>query len=55
MSTKARDKALSGEQEEIRGYIFKITEDITIRFKGRLYNIKDGEEKLVKVLGIENK
>jgi len=34
--------------------IFKIIEDITITFKGRLCNIKDGEGKLVKVLGIEN-
>ena len=55
MSAKARDKALSGEQEEIKGYIFKIMEDITMTFKGRLCNIKDGKEKLVKVLGIENR
>ena len=55
MSAKARDKALSREWEMIRGYIFKITEDITIIFKGRLCNIKDSKGKLVKALGIENR
>jgi len=30
-------------------------EDITIIFKGRLYNIKDSKEKLVKYLGIEDR
>ena len=55
MSAKAGNKALSKEWEEIRGYIFEITEDITIIFKGRLYNIKDGKGKLVKVLGIKNR
>jgi len=39
----------------IRGYIFKIIEDITIIFKGRLYNIIDGKGKLVKDLGIEDR
>ena len=52
MSAKAGDKALSGEQEEIRGYKFKIIEDITIIFKGRLCNIKNSKGKLVKELGI---
>ena len=54
MSAKARDKALSREQEAIRAYKFKITEDITITFKGRLYNITDGKGKIVKELGIED-
>ena len=30
-------------------------EDITIIFKGILYNIKDGKGKLVKALGIEDR
>jgi len=30
-------------------------EDMIITFKGGLYNIKDGKEKLVKALGIENR
>ena len=54
MSAKARDKALSGEWEEIRGYIFKIIEDMTIIFKGRLCNITDNKGKVVKELGIKN-
>ena len=54
MSAKARDKALSGEQKTIGGYIFKIIEDMTMTFKSILYNIKDGEGKLVKELGIED-
>jgi len=29
-------------------------EDMTMIFKGGLYNIKDGEGKLVKALGIED-
>ena len=37
----------------VGAYKFKIIEDITIIFKGILYNIKDGKEKLVKELGIE--
>ena len=55
ISAKARDKALSGEQKKIRGYKFKITEDITIIFKSGLYIIKDGKGKLVKELGIEDR
>ena len=54
MSAKARDKALSGKQEIIRGYIFEIMEDITIIFKGGLCNIKDGKGKIVKALGIKD-
>ena len=54
MSTKTGDKAFNREQEEIRGHIFEITEDMTMTFKGRLCNIKDGKRKLVKALGIEN-
>ena len=55
ISAKARDKALSREQEEIRAYKFEITEDITITFKGILCNIKDGKGKLVKKLGTEDR
>ena len=55
MSAKARDKALSGEQEEIRGHKFKITEEMTITFKGRLCNILDSEEKVVNKLGIKDR
>jgi hypothetical protein len=47
MSTKAGDKALSREWEEIRAYKFEIIEDITIIFKGRLYNILDSKGKVV--------
>ena len=54
MSIKARNKALSGKQKVIRAYKFKITENISITFKGILYNIKNGEGKLVKALGTEN-
>ena len=55
MFTKAGDKVLSGEWEEIRSYKFKIMEDITIIFKGILCIIKDGKGKLVKELGIKNR
>ena len=55
ISAKAGDKALNRKQEEIRGYKFKIIEDITIIFKGGLYLIKDGEGKVVKILGIEDR
>ena len=54
MFTKAGDKALSGEQEEIKGHKFKITEDITMTFKGILCIIKDSKGKLVKELGTED-
>ena len=54
MSIKAGDKALSREQEEIRGHKFEITEDITMTFKGILCIIKDSKGKLVKELGIED-
>ena len=54
ISAKARDKAFNREWEEIGGHIFKITKDITIIFKGRLCNIKNGKGKLVKALGIKN-
>jgi len=54
MSAKAGDKALSGKWEEIRGYKFKITEEITITFKGRLCNILDSKEKVVDELGIKD-
>jgi len=39
MSAKARDKALSGEWEEIKAYKFEIIEDMTMIFKGILCNI----------------
>ena len=55
MSAKAGDKALSGTQEEIRGYKFKIIEDLTIIFKGRLYNIADSKGNLVEKLGIKDR
>ena len=54
MSTKARDKVLSKKWKIIRTYKFKITEDITIIFKGILCNIIDSEGKLVKALGTKN-
>jgi len=54
MSTKAGDKVLSGEWEAIGAYKFEITKDMTMTFKSILYNIKDGEGKLVKELGIED-
>jgi len=54
MSAKARDKALSREWEEIGGYKFKIIEEITMTFKGRLCNILDSEEKVVNELGIKD-
>jgi len=47
MSTKAKDKALSREWEEIKAYKFEIMEDITITFKGRLCNILDSKGKVV--------
>ena len=46
---------LSRKWEEIKGYKFKIIEDITITFKGILCIIKDGKEKLVKELGTEDR
>ena len=55
ISAKAGDKALSGEWEEIGGYKFKITEDMTMIFKGILCIIKNGEGKLVEELGIEDR
>ena len=54
MSAKARDKALSGEWEEIGVCKFKIMEDMTIIFKGILCNIADSKGKLVKALGIKD-
>ena len=54
MSAKAGDKALSKEWEEIRGYKFKIIEDMIIIFKGISCIIKDGEGKLVEELGTED-
>jgi hypothetical protein len=55
MSIKARDKALSKEWEEIKGHIFKIIEDITIIFKGRLCNIKNSKKKWVEELSAKNR
>lgn len=49
MSAKVRDKALSREQEDIRNRVFKIIEERTIEFKGKLYNIVN-RDKLVKEL-----
>ena len=38
----------------IKAYKFKIIEDMTIIFKGRLCNITDDKGKVVKELGIKN-
>ena len=53
MSIKTRNKVFSREQEKISAYIFNILEDITIEFRGTLYNIVDSKGNLVKKLGIE--
>ena len=55
ISAKVRDKALSKKWEEIRGYKFKIIEDMTMTFKGILCIIKNSKGKLVKELGTEDR
>jgi len=54
MPTKLGDKTFSGKWEEIGAKVFEITEDMTMEFQGKSYNIVDGEGGLVENLGTEH-
>ena len=51
MSSKVREKALSGQTEEIGAHKFEITETMTMTFEGTSCNIQDGKRDLVESLG----